>query len=70
MAKQILTISIEAIVVGALLVALYFAAKSMFPKTNEFALVFVVGAAFHLLFEITGLNVWYAKDYCKLLANQ
>lgn len=67
MSKEILTISIEAIVVGALLVALYFTSKSIFPKTNEFVLVFAVGAAFHLLFEITGLNVWYAKDYCKLL---
>lgn len=67
MTKQILTISIEAIVVGALLVALYFAAKSVFPKTNEFVLVFAVGSAFHILFEITGLNVWYAKDYVKLL---
>jgi len=36
---------------------------------KEIQTLFIVGALFHLLCEYTGVNVWYAKNYCKLLSN-
>jgi len=59
--KPISTLLIEALVVGILLVAVfYFVSK--YTK-NTLHAVFISGAAFHLLCEATGVNKWYAKTY-------
>ena len=68
--KTYSTILIEAIVVGVGLVVLVELLK-IFNKNylkNEMMLLFVAGFIFHVLCEYTGVNVWYAKNYCKLLS--
>jgi len=35
---------------------------------KEIQTLFIVGVLFHVLCEYTGLNAWYAKEYCKLLS--
>ena len=50
----------EAVVVGAALIPLFFIVNSQIR--NQSAALFVSGAAFHLLCEVTGLNKWYLTN--------
>lgn len=59
--KPVQTLLIEALVVGALLVAI-FILSSKLTKNTLYA-VFASGAVFHLLCEATGVNAWYARTY-------
>ena len=59
--KPVTTLLIEALVVAALLAAL-FILVSKFTKNTLYA-VFASGAVFHLLCEATGVNAWYARTY-------
>jgi hypothetical protein len=71
--KSFNTVLFESIFVGALLVVLYtlveYIAKNILNVTNipSFALLFLSGALFHLICEYTGINVWYVREYNKLL---
>ena len=58
--KPILTLFTEALVVGILLVGLYYILSQYYKPLPA---VFLSGAIFHLLCEITGINRWYAKTY-------
>ena len=56
----------EAIVVGVLLVLLTSIFYFILPKNfNMWISVFLVGATFHLLCEVTGVNKFYVDMYCK-----
>jgi len=60
--KPVTTVLIEALIVGLLLAALY-ALVSM--HTKPMTAVFISGAVFHLVCEVTGVNKWYAQTYFK-----
>ena len=58
--KPVTTVLFEALIVGILLVMLY-ALMSMYTK--PLTAVFLSGAVFHLLCEVSGVNRWYAQTY-------
>lgn len=51
----------EALIVGLVLLPIYWAAEKVVGSSGKWVTLFVAGAAFHLLFEVTGLNASYAK---------
>jgi ABC-type spermidine/putrescine transport system permease subunit II len=68
--KSLVTILIEAVVVGLGLIVFYQSVKFGFnyiPLGNglikEFLQLFIAGALFHLVFEYTGINKWYVDNY-------
>ena len=73
--KNISTILIEATVVGSLLILLLKFVNNYLLQyipdisgnKSSIEAVFVAGFLFHLIFEYTGLNLQYSKEYCKLL---
>lgn len=70
MTKDYTIVLIEAIVVGGLLVALFYIVKSIIPNYSKMVQLFITGATFHILCEISGINLWYVKDYVKRLNNE
>jgi hypothetical protein len=58
--KSVTTVLFEALIVGILLVMLY-ALMSMYMR--PMTAVFMSGAMFHLLCEVSGVNKWYAQTY-------
>lgn len=76
MGKEISTIAFETLFVGVWLVILFLIILNLtshielFQKNHPkhmLTSVFLSGGLFHLICEITGLNVWYSKEYCKIL---
>ena len=72
--KSLSTVFIEATVVGICLVFFVNICKiylmSLVPNMTSdrsMDLLFVSGFVFHVVFEYTGLNLWYSKEYCKLI---
>ena len=71
--KTVFQVVIEATIVGLLLIffihfTYYF--KSMIPDMfgqKDIEVYFIAGFLFHMVFEFTGINLWYSKEYCKLL---
>jgi hypothetical protein len=76
--KSVIVVLTEAAIVGVGLVLLthivkkfdnylpsIFSIKTTTAKLLEIA--FISGMLFHLIFEYTGLNLWYSKEYCKLV---
>jgi len=61
--KPIGMLLVEALIVGILLVAVFYFVSKL-TKNTMYA-VFASGALFHLLCEATGVNRWYAKNYFK-----
>lgn len=76
MKKSVGTLAGETLFVSVVLVILFLIILTLtsyieflqkdHPK-HMLASVFVAGGLFHLICEWTGLNVWYSKEYCKLL---
>lgn len=72
--KPILTIFTEATVVGICLILFvqivkYFEDKipNFSGKRGEYEIYFIAGFLFHVIAEWSGVNLWYSKEYCKLL---
>ena len=76
MSKSLGVIAFETIFVGFWLVILFLIILnltshiSLLQKNHPYhmiASVFLSGGLFHLICEISGLNIWYSKEYCKIL---
>lgn len=74
MNKSILQIILESIAVGQLLYPVYLLTKYIllpnilpFEITNIYIILFITGFLFHILCEITGINVLYVKNYNSIL---
>jgi hypothetical protein len=58
--KTVSTVLLEALIIGGLLAVLYMLISM---HTKPLTAVFLSGALFHLIFEYTGVNAWYARTY-------
>jgi hypothetical protein len=74
MQKSTLQLILEAIAVGALLYPVYLLTKYVllpnilpFQVTNIYIILFVTGFLFHIICEITGINLLYVKNYNSIL---
>ena len=56
-----MNVLLEALIVGLVLLPLYWAAEQVVGSYGKWVTHFVAGAAFHLLFEVAGLNAYYVK---------
>lgn len=67
MQKSYITIIIEAIIVGILLIIVFNATQYLLPNQRQLTQLFISGAMFHILCEVSGVNIWYAKNYVDIL---
>jgi hypothetical protein len=73
--KPLSLILIEAIIVGLFLIGFVKFVKDFIlpyiPNVsgykNDIELYLIAGFLFHIVFEYSGINLWYSKEYCKLL---
>jgi hypothetical protein len=73
--KPFTLILTEAIIVGIFLVGFVKLTKeyilphipNVSGQKENIELFLISGFIFHLAFEYTGVNLWYSKEYCKLL---
>ena len=56
-----MNVFVEAIIVGVGLIAVFWAVEKLNLGLNKWATLFVVGFAFHILAEVTGVNAAYVK---------
>lgn len=68
--KPFTQLMIEAIVVGQLLNTVHYITRNMlFPDIrNTMIIIFLSGFIYHILCEITGINLMYVKNYNKFLS--
>jgi len=63
--KTLVSIFIEASIVGIFLFLLSFILFIITQKKiNQYVIIGIAGALFHIICEYTGVNVWYSKNYC------
>ena len=74
MQKSVLQLIFEAFAVGQLLFPVYLLTKYVllpnilpFPVTNIYIILCVTGFLFHIICEITGINLLYVKNYYSIL---
>jgi hypothetical protein len=67
--KNFKLILIESIIVAVGLIFLFVILQKIFDKkiTNNYLLIGLSGSLFHIFCEYSGINIWYSKNYCKLL---
>lgn len=56
-----MNVLLEALIVGLVLIPIYWAVEKVTGSYGKWVTIAVAGAAFHLLFEVMGLNAAYAK---------
>lgn len=72
--KSVWNVLPEAFIVGIILALVFIFIKYLFTRyipnfkgdQMNIVLVLISGSVFHILFEYTGINLWYSKKYCKL----
>jgi hypothetical protein len=57
-----MNVLIEALIVGLVLIPMYCIAEKVVGGQGKWVTVFTAGAAFHLLFEVLGLNKAYVQS--------
>ncbi len=57
-----MNVLLEALIIGLVLIPIYWAVEKVTGSYGKWVTIAVAGAAFHLLFEVTGLNAAYAKN--------
>jgi hypothetical protein len=72
--KAINQVILESTIVGLLLIGIIKLVNDYLLKyipnitgNKNIELLFVSGFLFHIICEYTGVNIWYSKEYCKLL---
>jgi hypothetical protein len=73
--KPIQLVLTEAIVVGLLLIGFVKLVKiyilpiipNISGQPEDIELYLIAGFLFHITCEYTGINLWYSREYCKLL---
>lgn len=73
--KAISTLLIEATVVGICLIVSYAVIDYFYKKyikfnVSQYVTLFTSVFILHIIYEYTGLNLWYSKEYCKLIKQQ
>lgn len=58
-----MSILVEAIFVGLFLLPIFWISERLVGNYGKWVVVFVSGALFHLIAEITGINKYYAMAY-------
>lgn len=61
MSRPVETVMIEALVIGLMNAALFYALKSLQIHVSFYALLILCGALIHIIFEYTGGNQWWCK---------
>lgn len=57
-----MNVLLEAVIVGVGLIAVYWAVEQLNLGLGRWTTLFVVGAVFHLLAEVSGVNAAYVKS--------
>lgn len=57
-----MNVLLEAVLVGLVLIPMYWVAEKLVGGRGKWVTLFVAGALFHLTFEVTGLNKAYAMQ--------
>jgi hypothetical protein len=57
-----MNVLLEAVIVGVGLIAVYWAVEQLNLGLGKWTTLFVVGAVFHLLAEVSGVNAAYVKS--------
>lgn len=57
-----MNVLVEAVIVGVGLIAVFWAVEKLNLGLSKWATLFVVGAAFHLLAEVSGVNAAYVRS--------
>ena len=67
--KTISRVVLEGIVIGIIFIILFRIIKSLLINNDNYTHLFITAFLFHILCEISGINIWYVKDYINLLNN-
>lgn len=57
-----MNVLVEALIIAVVLIPIYWVAEKVVGSYGKWVTIAVSGAAFHLLFEVTGLNAAYVKQ--------
>lgn len=65
--KSIGTLIAEALIVSLVIVLIMLIINKLSPSLHPLYSAFITGIIAHLLFEVSGVNMWYSKEYCKVI---